>query len=135
MKFQNFFRMQLMVVGFGAALLLASSVPAQEIDNTVWNDTNATVAAPDRPAPQPIPNDANSTTTDSGAINLAAMNTSSVLASESSASEWTPTEGWMVLALLICIALVALRAFVVARRPNQNLKSRTRQVDHRAALS
>ncbi|HEY2119268.1 MAG TPA: hypothetical protein VGH37_08810 [Candidatus Acidoferrum sp.] len=135
MKFQNYFRMQLMVVGFGAALLLASSVPAQEIDNTVWDDTNATVTAPAQPAPQPIPNDANSTTADSGAINLAAMNTSSVLAGESSASQWTPTEGWMVLSLLICIALVALRAFIVARRPNQNLNSRTRQVDRRTALS
>jgi hypothetical protein len=134
MKFQSFFRMQLMVAGFGAALLLASSVPAQEIDNTVWND-DATVAAPARPAPEPIPNNANSITTDSGAINLAAMNTSSVLARESSASEWTPTDGWMVLSLLICIALVALRAFVVARRSHQNLNSRTRQVDQRAALS
>jgi hypothetical protein len=135
MKLQNFFRMQAMVIGFGAALFLASSVPAQEIDNTVWDDTNATVTVPVQPAAQPIPNDANSTTTDSGAINLAAMSTSSVLARESSASQWTPTEGWMVLSLLICIALVALRAFVVARRPNPNLNSRARQVDHRTALS
>jgi hypothetical protein len=134
MKLQSFFRMQAMVIGFGAALFLASSVPAQEIDNTVWDDTNATVSVPVQPAAQPIPNDANSTT-DSGAINLAAMSTSSVLARESSASQWTPTEGWMVLSLLICIALVALRAFVVARRPNPNLNSRARQVDQRAALS
>src|SRR5215813_5963583 len=42
MKVQNMIRMQVAMIGFGAALLLASAAPAQEITNTEFQDRPGT---------------------------------------------------------------------------------------------
>ena len=39
MKIQNILRAQVAVIGFAAAFLLAGGARAQEIDNTVWEDS------------------------------------------------------------------------------------------------
>ena len=42
MRVQNIIRMQVAMIGFGAALLLASAAPAQEITNTEFPDRPGT---------------------------------------------------------------------------------------------
>jgi hypothetical protein len=139
MKLQNFIRMQMIVVGFGAAFMLASSAPAQEIDNTVWPDNN-TVAMPSEPpaakqaAAQPVVNDLNAETPDTGAINLAAMNTASTVDRESVVSQWRPTKDWLVSSMVVCILLAGIYAFLTTRRAQQT-PNRPEPVNRRTVLS
>ena len=118
MKIQNILRTQLMVIGFGAALLMANVAHAQDIDNTVWDNPNTAAATQTAPAQAQPANDL-STATDSGALNLEAMSTTSIVARESSISEWKPTKDWMVVSLLVTIGLVGLYSFATAKRTNQ----------------
>ena len=119
MKLQNFFRSQWMAIGFGAVLMMANATYAQEIDNTVW-DENPGLASTTQAAPvEAQPANDLSTATDSSALNLEAMRTTSIVARESSIPDWKPTQDWMVLALLVTIGLVGLYSFAIARRSNQ----------------
>lgn len=132
MRIQNVFRTQLMIVGFGVALVLASSAAAQEIDNTVWADNNTTVMPAEQPAApaaatQPAANDLNSTTPDSGAINLAAMSTASIAERESVASQWKPTQDWLISAMVVCIMLAGVYAYVTTRRASTRSEHETRR--------
>jgi hypothetical protein len=132
MKIQNIFRTQLMIAGFGVALVLASSAPAQEIDNTVWADNNTTVMPAEQPAApaaatQPAANDLSSTTPDSGAINLAAMSTTSIAERESVASQWKPTQDWLITAMVVCIMLAGVYAYVTTRRASTRSEHQTRR--------
>lgn len=134
MKIQNIFRTQLMVIGFGAALMLAGSAPAQEIDNTVWADNNTIAMPAEQPAApaaatQSAANDLNSATPDSGAINLAAMSTTSIAERESVASQWKPTQDWLISTMVVCIMLAGVYAYVTTRRA-----ARSGQENNRTAL-
>lgn len=138
MKIQNILRMQIVVMGFAAAMMLPSSVHAQEIDNTVWNDTQ-TAAPAAQPAPvQPAPAtavDETSTATETGAITLAPMNAKRVVAQESSVSQWTPDDRWMVSSLLVCIGLVIIYALAEAKRANRTInESRTARMNRSIPL-
>ena len=136
MKLQNILRTQVIVIGFGAVLLLANAAPAQEIDNTVWNDNNTTVVATSaQPAAEASAEDRGSVATDSGALNLSALSTTAILTREPSVPDWTPTKNWIVPSLLVSIVLVVLYGLAIARRASKNLNARSGQVSHRAALS
>ena len=133
MKLQNLFRTRVMVIGFGAALVMANAIHAQEIDNTVWDDGVTTTM---QPAPaQAQPGSDRSTATDSGALNLVAMSTTSIVARESSIPQWKPAKDRLLLSLLVIITLVGLYAFAIARRANQIQNARSGQVNGRSALS
>ena len=135
MKLQNCFRTQLMVIGFGAALAMANATHAQEIDNTVWDD-NTNVASTTQPSPAQAQsaNDL-SVATDAGALNLAAMSTTSIVARGSAVPEWMPAKDWLLVSLLVTIMLLGLYSFVIARRANQILNARSSQAHRRTALS
>src|SRR5271157_5083570 len=131
MKLQNCFRTQLMVIGLGAALAMANATHAQEIDNTVWpDDTN--VASPTQPTPVQAQsaNDL-SIAKDDGALNLAAMSTTSIVARGSAIPEWKPAKDWLLVSLLLTITLLGLYSFVIARRANQILNARATQSHRR----
>jgi hypothetical protein len=134
MKIQNIFRMQAIVIGFAAALLLASSTPAQEIENTNWDDgPNAVPFA--QPAPAATPNDLNSAAADSHAASTAAVISEPIVNQEAAIAQRPPVEGGMIAFLLVCIAVAVLYGLVEAKRGNRNRNGRARQVNSRAALS
>ena len=136
MKVQNILRMQVMVIGFGAVLLLANAAPAQEIENTVWDDNNTTVAATSaQSAVEPSAEDRASVATDSGALNLSALSTTAILTREPAVPDWTPTKNLIVPSLLVSIVLVVLYGLAIARRASKNLNARSGQAIGRAALS
>lgn len=140
MKIQNIIRTQMMVMGFGAALMLAGAAQAQEIDNTVWNDT-PTVAASTQPAPVPpapaaAKNEEAFTATETGAITLAPANAERVVEQESSVAEWTPSENRLMASLVVVIGLVALYALAEAKRVKRIIEDReAARMNRSAALS
>jgi hypothetical protein len=133
MKLQNFLRTQVMVIGFGAALVMANATHAQEIVNTVWEDGTTTTM---QPAPaQAQPGSDLNTVTDSGALNLVAMSTTSIVARESSIPPWKPAKDQLLISLIVIITLVGLYAFTIARRANHIQNARSGQVNGRTVLS
>jgi cytochrome c-type biogenesis protein CcmH/NrfG len=133
MKLQLFLRLVAIALVSGTALLLTGSVQAQEIDNTVWDD-GPTVAVFAQPVPSLADNELQPAVTESTAVSFAAMTTVPLPMKESSASQWTPVEGWLFASLLVCIALVALYALAEAKRANRSLAARTVRVNNGAAL-
>ncbi len=135
MKLQNCFRAQLMVIGFGAALAMANAIHAQEIDNTVWDDnTNVASTTQLAPAQAQSANDL-SVATDPGALNMAAIGTTSIVARGSAIPEWKPAKDWLLVSLLGAITLLGLYLLGNARRANQILNARSSQAHRRTALS
>jgi hypothetical protein len=113
MKVQNIFRMQAIVIGFGAALLLASAAPAQEIVNTEFND-GPNVAA----FPQPAVTQVATTTpaaasseavTPSGAVAAPAVTETAAVSFEGSARRWLVASAFFGVAMLTVYALAEIR--------------------------
>ena len=132
MNFAKNTKWQLILAALGVSLFMTSAVRAQEIDNTVWADNNTTVMPAEQPAApaaatQPAANDLNSTTPDSGAINLAAMSTTSIAERESVASQWKPTQDWLLSAMVVCIMLAGVYAYVTTRRASNRSELETRR--------
>ena len=116
MKIQNIFRMQVAVMAIGAALLLAGAARAQEIDNPSFDEGSSSV-----PFTQPSPSQA------SAALqNVAASSPATVAASVATdpapknnvvLSGMASSEGRMIAAIALCLALVTgLRRSVTRRR-------------------
>jgi hypothetical protein len=105
MKIKNMMRMQAVVIGFGAAMLLASAAPAQEIDNPTWDEgTNSVPFA--KAAPAPTASNSNSAVTDPTGVSPAATITQEVVAQAGVVPESVPVERWTMASLLVCIGLV-----------------------------
>jgi len=137
MKLQNILRMQAIVIGLGATLLLASSAPAQEIVNTEFPD-GPNVAAFAQPAPAATVNDSDAAVVliPSVMSPAAASIATPVPAQAAAISLWYSVQGWVIASLLLCIGLVALYALAEAKRANRNLDARTgSQGYRRVALS
>jgi hypothetical protein len=134
MKLQNIFRMQAVVIGFAAVLLLASSAPAQEIDNTSWDD-GPNVATIAQPAPALTTDGLSSTTADSHTVATAAMIAKPIVTREGVVSPWTSVEVWAMASSLVFFALIALYALVEAKRANRNLNARASRANSWSALS
>jgi hypothetical protein len=131
MKLQKILRTQAIVIGLGAALFLAGSVKAQDIENTVWAES--TIAAPSTQAATcATANNEDAATADIYAMNFASVD-ATPLATEASVttqpSQWTPSEAWLLASLLVCTALVSLYALVEAKRANRNLANRANQIN------
>jgi hypothetical protein len=131
MKMQKIFRMQAVVIGCVAALFLASSAPAQEIENTRWNE-GPNVAAFEQPAPA------------ANGLKASAVNSSSstavavanpVAAQESVVSRPSPVEGWVMVFSLIFMALLAQYKLAQTRRANRNSAAGADQANRTAILS
>ena len=70
MKIQKIFSMHTVMIGVAAALFMASSAPAQEIENTRW-DEGANVVAVQQPARATAANDLKASALNSSASNSA----------------------------------------------------------------
>jgi hypothetical protein len=125
MKLENSLRLQAILIGFGAALLLANSAPAQEIENTQFDD-GPIVAEFAQPSPAPAPKD----------ISPAVTTATLVVAEQAAVPLGSSVEVWSTATVLFFIALVVLYALAEAKRANRNLAARTpSQSDSRGALS
>jgi hypothetical protein len=123
MRFQNFIRMNAMVIGFGAAFLLASSAPAQEIDNPGWDGGPNTISLA-QPAPAPAAGELGSAVASSQAIASDAGIAKSLATQETVISQPTPVQSWVVASLLICFALAALYVQSETKRRKRNRDAR-----------
>jgi len=123
MRFQNIIRTHAMVIGFAAAMLLAGTASAQEIDNPSWDGGPNTISlAP--PAPAPAVNDLGSAVASSPAITSDAGIAKSLATQETVISQPTPVQSWVVASLLICFALAALYMQAETKRRKRNRDAR-----------
>jgi hypothetical protein len=108
MRIQNFISTQAVVIGFAAALFLASSAPAQEITNTEWQDrpgaTEAFQPTPGAAANAAVPAAVTSEATTAAVVSQPAMAQQAVVA------DWTPAGGLLIGSLLACAAALSLYA-------------------------
>jgi hypothetical protein len=130
MKLHRIFRMQAVGMGMVAALFLASSTPAQEIENTRWNE-GPNVAAFEQPAPA-----ANGLKT--SVVNPSAGTTAviakPVAAQESVVARLRPVQGVIAFSLVF-MTLVALYRLGQAKRTDRNSEAGTDQTNRLAAVS
>jgi hypothetical protein len=131
MKVKNTLRMQAMLLAFvGAVLLMGTSVYAQEIENTVWNDSQ-NVAALDQPARAATVADTKATKPatppTSEATDIQGMNAAAVIqpnvSQATGASQWTYAEVWVMLSSFVFIAAIMLYALVEARHANRRFNT------------
>jgi hypothetical protein len=122
MKIQNILRTQAIVIGFGAALLLATSAPAQEIVNTEFND-GPNVTAFTQPAPSAPTAASSSASADSNAAAPAVAISAPVVTNEALASFETSAEGWLIATVFFGITMLVAYAVVELRRANRDLKA------------
>jgi hypothetical protein len=131
MTFQKMLRTQLIVAGFGAALVLASSAKAQEITNTEFSDGPYVAAfaqpvvAYATPASTPV-------MTEPQAMEAIAAITAPVFADEETLVAASSVERWIVVGLLLVAFIVIgfyclaeLNALTELKRANRNLRART----------
>jgi hypothetical protein len=114
-------RIRAIVIGFGVALLLASSARAQETENTNWQDS-------------PAPTNATATSND---INSEAAKPAAAkpgVVQQSDLSKSSPAPQWVTVPLLVCMALVALYTLAKTRRRNRNINTRTGQINRRPSF-
>jgi hypothetical protein len=124
MKVRNILRMQVVVIGFGAALLLASSAPAQEIVNTEFND-GPNVASFDQPAAKNVEV---GTSTDSKMAQTSGVTevvSTPVVSNGEMVSLEHSAERWLIGASLFGLAMLAVFAGAEVRRANRNIGMRT----------
>jgi hypothetical protein len=130
MKLHKIFRMQVVGIGIVAALFLVSSAPAQEIENTRWND-GPNVAAFEQSA------------TATNSLRASAVNPSSsnaaviaqpVAAQESIVSRPSPAQGVIAFSLIF-MTLVALYRLAQAKRTNRNSDAGAEQAKRITVLS
>jgi hypothetical protein len=130
MKLHKIFRMQAVGMGIVAALFLASSAPAQEIENTRWNE-GPNVAAFEQPAPA-----ANGLKT--SAVNPSSSNAAviakPVAAQESVVSPLRPVQGVIAFSLVF-MTLTALYRRAQAKRTDRNSEAGSDQTNRIAVLS
>lgn len=138
MKVQNMFRMQAMVIGLGAALFLASSVPAQEIVNTSFND-GPYVASFDQPtapaAAQVTAADANPPAVNPAKSDRTVVAAAPVVSTEALVSFEASTERWLVAASFFGLAMLAVYAFAEIRRARNLRGRRSSLLERRAAFN
>ena len=113
MKLRNRIQMQALVIGFGAALLLASSSFAQEIENTRWDDGPGVA-----PATQTTAFDESNTAAVSNDIVPAAV----IAPAANQEASTISFEQWVLpgVALVISICLFAVYALARTKRSSLN---------------
>jgi hypothetical protein len=126
MKVRNILRMQAIVIGFGAALLLASSAPAQEIVNSTFND-GPNVASFDQPTEKNVTlgtsQAANATDANAGAVEAAVS--TPIVSNEAVTAMENSAERWLIAASLCGLLMLAVYAVAEVRRVNRNEMERS----------
>jgi hypothetical protein len=130
MKLHKIFRMQAMGMGIVAALFLVSSAPAQEIDNTRWNE-GPNVAAFEQPAP--AANGLKTSVVNPSSSNAAVV-ANPAAAQESVIAPLSPVQG-VVAFSLVFMTLTALYRLAQAKRTNRNSEAGADQTNRIAVLS
>ena len=125
--------MQLVGVGFAAALFLASAAPAQEITNTEWPDRPG-ATEPLQVAPNQTANTANATVADARVSNAAATPSSSPLIEEAAIAQ-PAAQGSSVTFWLISTVAVALYVLAQVKRLSRNFAPRATHADRSISLS
>ena len=133
MKSKNTIRMQLVGVGFAAALFLASAAPAQEITNTDWQDRPG-ATEPLQVAANQTANTANATVADAGASNVAAS-PSSAPSIEEAAIAQPAAQGNSVTFWLLSTVAAALYVLAELKRLSRNFAPRVTHADRSISLS
>jgi hypothetical protein len=135
MKAQNIFRMQAIVIGLGAALLLGSSTPAQEIVNTSFNDgpnvatfnpPTTTAAAQVSAAPAAV---------NANASAPAAAVAVPVAAEEAVVSFENSAERWLIASSFFGIMMLAVYALAEIRRSRKSTDRPSSLLDRTAAFN
>ncbi len=137
MKIQNILRTQAIVIGFGAALLLANVAPAQEIVNTEFNDGPYVTSFPQPTVPVATTSTAPAPTlaaSDATATPVIAVSTPVVI-DQAVVSFGNSAERWLIASSLFGLALLAVYAVAEVRRANRNLTESPSSPFRRAALS
>lgn len=124
----------LLVAGFAAALLMASSVPAQEITNTEWPDRpGATEPLHAAPAQRGIA--ANQPVAQAGVSN-AATTPSTTIAEEAAITQHTAKSSAFTFSLISAVVVaVALYMFAAGKRFSHNFAARTSPGERSISLS
>jgi cytochrome c-type biogenesis protein CcmH/NrfG len=134
MKIQNILRTQVAVIGFAAAFLLAGGARAQEIDNTVWEDSSNVERFP-QPAPAAAANNVTTVATNSVQTDAATVIAQPILVREVVGSGWTAREGWLIGISIMLMAPLAVLLLAKVRRAKQNIQARAYHSKRSAALS
>ena len=116
MKVQNIIRVQVLTVGFTAALLFASAAPAQEITNTEWPDqATATIES----APSQAANQA------SDSANLASASaTATTNVQDTQEAKVTPAgSSWLAGLSLTCAAAIAGLVVVTSSKRDEDVRA------------
>jgi hypothetical protein len=132
MKIQKIFCTHTVMIGVAAALFLASSAPAQEIENTRW-DEGPNVVAVEQPAPAAA-NDLKASALGSSASNSAAT-AKPIATQESIVSRLNPVEGWTIALALVFAALLAPYRLLQTKRAKQNSENGSAQANRIAIPS
>jgi len=127
MKIQKIFCMHTVMIGVAAALFLASSAPAQEIENTRWDECSNVVAV-QQPARAAVANDLKASALNSSASNSAAI-AKPIATQESMVSRLHPVEGWAIALALGFAALLAPYRLAQTKRTKQNSEGGSAQAN------
>jgi hypothetical protein len=131
MKIQNILRTSLVVLGFAAAFLLAGGARAQEIDNTIWEDSPNVERFP-QPAPSAVANDLNAVATVQ--TDTAAVIAQPDVSRQAVISGGVATEGWVIAMSLMLMAPLAVVLLAKVRRAKQSVNARAHHSKRSAAL-
>jgi hypothetical protein len=131
MKLQNILRTQVAAIGFAAAFLLAGGARAQEIDNTVWEDSPNVERFP-QPAPAAVANVLSALPTVQA--DAAAAIAQSSATSEAVVSSGTAREGWVIGMSIMFMAPLAVVLLAKLRRAKQSVNARAYHSKRSAAL-
>jgi hypothetical protein len=134
MKIQNILRTQVAVIGFAAAFLLAGGARAQEIDNTVWEDSPNVERFP-QPTPAAVANNGNTVMANSVQTDTATLVAQSSVVQEAVVSGGTAREAWLIAMSMLLMAPLAVLVLAKVRRAKQNIHARAYHSKRSAALS
>ena len=127
MKIQNIIRMQVAIIGFGAALLMASAAPAQEISNSEWAESqNATESVQVAQAPA---------TTNAQTAQTPVVVANAKQAATTEAGVAQPFGGDTLAFVLISIVGLSLYVVSEVKRISREFAPHATQVDRSASLS
>jgi hypothetical protein len=131
MKIQNILRTHVAVIGFAAAFLLAGGARAQEIDNTIWEDSPNVERFP-QPAPAAVANDLNALATVQTAA--AAVIAQPSVTNEAIVSGGAAREGWVIGMSIMLMAPLAVVLLAKVRCAKQSVNARAYPSKRSAAL-
>lgn len=134
MKIQNILRTQVAVIGFAAAFLLAGGARAQEIDNTVWEDSPSVERFP-QPAPAAVANNGNTVMANLVQTDTATVVAQSSVVREAVATGATAREGWLIGMSIALMAPLAVLVLAKVRRAKKNIDAHAYHSKRSAALS